>query len=428
MLHLALVCPEVPGHLNPMTTLGRELQRRGHRVTLVARPDARRKAESAGLNFVPVGGEQFPEGSEKAAAAALGRLRGLKAMRFTVELLRQGAEVLLKEGPEVARREKFDGMVVDQISAAGGTVADHAGLPHVTVCNALPLTPDLDDVPSTMKSWPFRRGPLAWARDGFGWVLLRWIGHPLIKVIADHRRAQGLAPLKDVFGGGSALAEIAQQPQFFDFPRPGQPENFHYTGPWHRESSPEEVPFPWEKLDGRPLIYASMGTLQNGLEHIFAAIAEACVGLDGQLVIALGNRHQDAAAVAAKLPGAPLVVAFAPQLALLDKAAMIITHAGQNTALEALSRGLPMVAIPVANDQFGVASRLEWLGVAEVVQLAKLNAARLRTMVMKVLHDPAYRRKAQSCCEKLRGINGAGLAADLVEKAIRSRLPVLRGQ
>jgi MGT family glycosyltransferase len=188
------------------------------------------------------------------------------------------------------------------------------------------------------------------------------------------------------------------------------------------------VPFPWEKLDGRPLIYASLGTLQNGLEFVFTCIAEACEGLDSQLVIALGNRHLDAAAVAKKLPGDPLVVAFAPQLALLDKAAMIITHAGQNTALEALSRGLPMVTIPIANDQFGVASRLEWLGVAEVMQLKKLSAARLRGMVVKVLNDPGYRERAEKCRAALGVIHGPGLAADLVEKAIRTRQQVLRGQ
>jgi zeaxanthin glucosyltransferase len=37
MAHLGLICPELSGHLNPMTTLGRELKRRGHRVTLIGR-------------------------------------------------------------------------------------------------------------------------------------------------------------------------------------------------------------------------------------------------------------------------------------------------------------------------------------------------------------------------------------------------------
>jgi zeaxanthin glucosyltransferase len=62
MAHIGLICPELSGHLNPMTTLGRELQRRGHQVTVVARADGRAKAEQAGLGFVVIGEREFPEG------------------------------------------------------------------------------------------------------------------------------------------------------------------------------------------------------------------------------------------------------------------------------------------------------------------------------------------------------------------------------
>lgn len=34
MTHFGIICPAAIGHLNPMCALGRELQRRGHRVTL----------------------------------------------------------------------------------------------------------------------------------------------------------------------------------------------------------------------------------------------------------------------------------------------------------------------------------------------------------------------------------------------------------
>jgi UDP:flavonoid glycosyltransferase YjiC (YdhE family) len=55
MAHFGLICPALSGHLNPMTTLGRELKRRGHRITLIGRPDAQKKTESAGLEFAVVG-------------------------------------------------------------------------------------------------------------------------------------------------------------------------------------------------------------------------------------------------------------------------------------------------------------------------------------------------------------------------------------
>jgi zeaxanthin glucosyltransferase len=68
-----------------MTTLGRELKRRGHRVTLIARPDARVKTESVGLEFIAVGERDFPAGSMAGTTAQLGQLGGLSAIRFTAE-------------------------------------------------------------------------------------------------------------------------------------------------------------------------------------------------------------------------------------------------------------------------------------------------------------------------------------------------------
>ena len=130
--------------------------------------------------------------------------------------------------------------------------------------------------------------------------------------------------------------------------------------------------------------------------------------------------------MAEKFAGTPIVVPFAPQLALLDRAALSITHAGLNTALESLSHGLPMVAIPITNDQPGVASRLEWLGVAEVVPPRKISAPRLRAAVVKVLTEPRYREKARRLQEEIRSVNGLALAADLAEEAFATRQRVVR--
>jgi len=103
----------------------------------------------------------------------------------------------------------------------------------------------------------------------------------------------------------------------------------------------------------------------------------------------------------------------------------VITHAGLNTALESLARGLPMVAIPIANDQPGVARRLEWLGVAEVVLPGQLTATRLRQAVGCVLSNPDYRMRARKRAAEIAASDGVGMAADLVQQAFRTREPVL---
>lgn len=425
MSHLGLICPELSGHLNPMTTLGRELQRRGHRVTVLGRPDARRKAAAAGLDFAEIGADEFPEGAMAAQSAELGRMSGLRAIQFTVEMLRRGAAAILRDAPVAIERERIDALLVDQVSPAGATAAEECSRPYVTVCNALAINPD-PAIPPCVLPWPYRPGWLGRMRNVIGNAVLERLGAPLLGEINRHRRTHGLPVLTGGLRGGSPFAQIAQQPAFFDFPRDALPQVFHYTGPWHNDASREAIPFPWKKLDGRPLLYASMGTLQNRQQFIFETIAAACAGLGAQLVISLGSRDQDAAAHAARFAGAPIVVSIAPQLELLDRAALAITHAGLNTALESLSHGLPMVAIPITNDQPGVAARLAWLGAAEVIPFCRLTIARLRAALDRVLHVPRYREAAVKARAAIEEADGLALAANIVEQAFATRQPVRR--
>ena len=68
---------------------------------------------------------------------------------------------------------------------------------------------------------------------------------------------------------------------------------------------------------------------------------------------------------------------FAPQLTLLDRASLFITHAGMNSVLEGLSHGVPMLCIPVANDHPGAARRVERLGAGEALKPGRANATRI---------------------------------------------------
>ena len=113
-----------------------------------------------------------------------------------------------------------------------------------------------------------------------------------------------------------------------------------------------------------------MGTLQNGVERVFQVIAEACAGLDAQLVLSLGTGSENLAPPS----GNPIVVRYAPQLELLRRSALTITHGGLNTVLESLSIGVPLVVIPVTNDQPGVGARVEWTGTGKAIPVQQVTA------------------------------------------------------
>ncbi|WP_321162562.1 glycosyltransferase [Nostoc sp. KVJ3] len=227
-------------------------------------------------------------------------------------------------------------------------------------------------------------------------------------------------PQKDSF---SRLAQLSQLPVEFEFPRKDLPKCFHFTGPYQDISGREHIPFPYEKLTEQPLIYASLGTLQNRQHYIFRYIAEACADLDVQLVISLGGSN--CSELLQEMPGSLLVVNYAPQLELLKKATITITHAGLNTVLESLSNSVPMLAIPIANDQLGIAARLVWTGVGEVVQLSQLSIPRLRSTIQKLMTEDVYKKNASKLQIAINRAGGVIRAADIVEQAVNMRKPVL---
>ncbi len=112
-----------------------------------------------------------------------------------------------------------------------------------------------------------------------------------------------------------------------------------------------------------------------------------------------------------------IVVQQAPQLELLKKAALCVTHAGLNTTLEALVQGVPLVAIPITNDQPGIAARILASGTGLFLPLAQLTAEGLKGLVDEVLGSASYREKALAMKAEIERVDGLGTAADLIERA-----------
>lgn len=413
-MHVALVCPAVPGHLNPMTTLGAELARRGHRVTLFSTPGAADKAARCGLGFRPIAVPEHESGWANEQFAKLGTLKGVQALSFTGKMLAASTEFGLRDLPDAMRAEGIEAVLTDQVSPEGGCSADLLRVPFAVACNALALhqEPGVPPVPTT---WPYLRGPLAVLRNWLGNQLLNAVRRPARRAAAAFRSKHRLRPVGGQNDPHYGLAQVAQQPAFFDFPRERLPSHFHYTGPWHAHGRDSDVTFPWEKLDGRPLVYASLGTLQNRLNAVFTAILEGCSTLPVQVVLSLGRRE---AVWDGAVPANAVVVPFAPQLELVKRAAAVVTHAGLNTALETLAAGKPMLCLPVTNDQPGVASRVAWLGAGEWVLPKAATAGLVRAAVDRLLSVPSFRQKAEECRDRMAKVDGPAVAADVVERAL----------
>jgi zeaxanthin glucosyltransferase len=419
MTHFGVICP-TGSHLTTHFVLSYELQRRGHSITFLNILDARKKILAANFEFRAIGEAARPLGSDAEILAQRGKLSGIASLKHSLQTAEQDMRVILQDAPTIIQSEGIEALLVDQCSPVGGTVADFLQVPFISLCAALPLNRDMS-IPPMFTTWRYSSHWGAKLRNKVGYALATVLTQPIRKLTAAYRHQWKLRPQNDNY---SQLVQLSQQPAEFEFPRTNLPRYFHFTGPYHSSSGRGSVPFPWEELTGKPLVCASMGTIQNQIFLVFETIAAACVGLDVQLVISLGGGIPLAAMSA--LPGAPLVVRYAPQLEVLKRAALTITHAGLNTVLESLTNGVPMVAIPIANDQPGTAARIVWAGVGEMISISDLTVARLRSLIHKVLTQESYKVQALRLQAAIQNSGGVHQAADIIESAITTGKPVLR--
>jgi MGT family glycosyltransferase len=423
MARLGAFCFPGTGHINPMTALARELERRGHSVVIFGIADTEKRITDAGIGFHLIGAHDYPPGTLQRQDRHLGTLTGLATFRFTVQRVRDTAQMILRDGPAAVRNTGVDALLVDEADM-GSSVAEYLRLPYVSIAFFPPLIRD-DRIPPFCFGWPAGQGHLSRLRNRLGMRLLSQVASPIYKVVNQQRHAWGLKPLLHAAEALSPLAQITQLPESLEFDVHPRPSLLHYTGPFIDDTQRPFVDFPWHRLDGRPLVYASLGTLQNGSEATFRLIAEGCANLDLQLVLSLGG-GLDPAQLGA-LPGDPIIVAYAPQLQLIKRASAVITHAGLNTVLESLAEGVPLVCIPFGNDQPGVAARVAAHSAGIVIPQRSVTAPRLRNAVRSVLTDPAYRDAAQKIMFSMRQCDGRTRAADIIEDTLHLAAP-LRSQ
>ncbi|NJL39490.1 MAG: glycosyltransferase [Leptolyngbyaceae cyanobacterium RM2_2_4] len=407
MTHFGILCLGGTGHLNTLLPLGDELKRRGHQVTVLSETHGEAKVKEAGLNFEAIA---YTGVDPKRA-----ELTGLRALYRGISFFKVRVANSLRETPVAIRKTGIEVLLVDMSAFEGGTIAEHLRLPFITICSALVLYED-NDVPPALTDWTFNSAWWARLRNQIAYWLLLLIARPVVSVIARHRKLWNLPAYSSYNDCFSKLAIISQHVPELEYPYRKLPPYFHFTGPFHSSTGRPNTDFPFEKLSNLPLIYVSLGTSRNRIKHLFQVIAEACVDLEAQVVISLGGGLEPEALP--KLTGNPILVKYAPQLELLKRATLCITHAGLNTTLEALSNAVPLVAIPLADDQLGVAARLTWTGVGEFLPLSSVTIARLRQVIRRVLLNGAYKQNAIRLQKAIRYSGGVQYAADVIESKV----------
>jgi len=413
--HFGMMSFTGSGHLNALIPLAQQLKERGHRVTFFEKQKIEVRVRQAGLDFFPIGADRSSSIEHDPPLNDSSLRSQVSMLQFNLRRIMDDLNIYLEETPSALARTGVDALLVNEIALTGPTVAQIARLPYFIISTSVPHSFGWNSF-RRLSGYEYSASWFSAVETALLEVSALRLRGPIRGMLDAHRQQLALGSAREGRKAFPELAHITQLPQCLDLPRSRLPANFHYTGPFANQAARPHVDFPWDRLDGRPIVYASLGTTRNVQAFVFRLVAEACQHLNLQLVISLGGRFD--AGVLPDLPGSPLVTKFAPQLEILKLATLVITHGGPNTVFETLMEGTPMVAIPLAHDQPAVAARLARLGIAEVLPVMRLSANKILRAVTKVLNDPNYRRAAMKMRATLQSLHGAVRAADVIEEAL----------
>lgn len=416
---IGIISPPTLGHVNPFLILGNTLIKRGHEVVFFQQIDMKEKIEKAGIKFCRIG-KSLPQNSIKTVQKELGSMHGLSAMRFWMKQQIGLFKMWFIDLPKLIDQENTDFMLVDQSDPVGACVAEHKKIPFITICLGLDLDWE-EGIPPFFLDWEYGDSEKKIIRNKIGFKNFVKDFQPLFDYVNKKRQEynMGSYDYTKTLYPVSPIAQIAQIPHFLDYPRKEKRDIFHNVGPF-TDINLFEIDFPYDKLNGKPLIYISLGTILNMRSDIFEIIAESFSGINAQLIISTGDRLSSLNAE--NWPQDTIVCDYVPQRKILSHAVLCITHGGLNTVMDALSNGVPVLVIPISFDQPGTAARVKYKKVGEYIRYNMLSKEIINETVLKILNNPDYYKRAEEMKKAFSELDGLQTAINIIEKKIKENV------
>ena len=426
MKHLKIGLLSLPdgSHLANMVALGKELKTRGHQVMYFGLIENQKYVELTGLEFTSIAEHEFPKGSHAKMMNRRSKLAGEAAMNDALVCNNKISILYFKYLPAKLLDFQPHAFVYDHSLIGVNSIFEALKIPSVELCSALAFLPS-EVWFRPLQNAPFQNFTLNPFKMIVNLIVGGLLGKSGLKDLKDSinqfRKTYQLPTLKselDLFKG-EQLAIISQLVPALDYPTFFLPKNYYYCGAFSQHLQ-KEIPFPYERLSGKPIIYVSFGTLLNGNWEIFEKIDKACHTLEVQLIMTLGKKGALINFPKKKLSPNTILIDFAPQKKIIALSKMVINHAGLNSVLEALWEGKPMVCLPISFDHPAIAARMERVGVAEVLPLEKRTIKNLQKVIKTILEKDAYREHAEKMQQALRKVNGLVTATDIIERAVKA--------
>ena len=336
------------GHTNPTLPLAAALVRNGHQVSYVNAEEFRSKIEGTGAEFVPYA--DYPTSPTE---------QQKKTMCF-----RAAYDTAMN------LNQNYDLLIYEMFFYPGIKVAENLGLPCVRQFSQ----PAWSQKTYSDSSWMFKMSGVLIDMQVMGRknkVHMGLIGRTLSDAILSDKPSMN----------------IVYVPQIFQPDRDSFGDDYQFTVPDY-VVTPLSQSIPVDDMK-RPIAYISLGSIISNKGFCKECI-RAFGGKDLSVILNTGRVKPE---TLGRIPGNIYAYSYVPQVEVLHHADVFLTHCGMNSVNEAMTCGVPMVAMPLINDQVSNAKRVVELGIGKRVRSFPSSGRQLFRTVMDVCHDEQMKQK-----------------------------------
>ena len=411
---LLVVCPDYASHLLPLATLATAWRDAGERVVVATGPATAGIVAEHGFDHLDlrlgrgsnpgvIRAQDQPPGEDDALRGFFDATR--RGMVATLRFQAQARRADLLWEPVASARAVLsaveavdpDHVIVDHLAFSARLALGAAGVRHGDVVLGHPTAlPVGDEVYGYPTDWPAAVHP-----DPAG---LRDL-HQVCREVRDSFTADWNAALAELDPGAGAVDDpVALPPQDVllnePAPRhppprtPQQPDHAFLGSTVRSERVPDDVARWLDDVAGAnsagdPLVYVAFGSFLSVRADVLGRVVAALRGLPVRVALATGSADVTGWG---EIPAQWLARPHLPQVAILRRATMAVTHGGNNSVTEALACGVPTLVLPFSTDQFAGAAAVEQAGLGAALDPNTADVGRLRGAVTSVLAGAAPSR------------------------------------
>ncbi|OZG40105.1 N-glycosyltransferase [Aeromonas sp. A35_P] len=421
MATLLLAATATPGHVNPMLAAARLLVAQGHRVLMLCGALFEQRIRATGAEFVPFAPEvdfdyralerHFPERASLSGTAQM----ALALKRFFAAPMaqhdRQLRALIAAEGVDLLLVENGFYGVLPLLQQPHGRPVP------ILMLGVNPVSFSSPDAifygPRIPPELRRSLGELPWLDEPTR-QLQREVQQSFDAALAEAGAPSLTAPFTDVMvTAPDAFLQLSCTG--FEYERPELEGVIRYVGPLLPPRLELTPPPWWERLDERPLVIVSQGTLANvDLGQLLLPAMQGLAGDELQLLLTTGGR--DPALLGDAIPANAIVTDHVPFELALPRAAALVTNGGYGSVQSALAHGVPLVVAGTGEDKAEVATRVAWSGAGINLHSNEPTAAMVATAVRKLVSEPRYRARARLLAEEMAALDGrAAIAASVAD-------------